>query len=332
MRQVAILATLLGVALLGSYLSWTSEGADLSRATDVRVYRADARDLESVAWRSDTLEVRLERRDDGAGDYVWITVTETPEEPEPIVDADPAAPVPVSATGSTVAFKGNDAAKDLWESFAPLYAKRELQVTGMCDVALGFDSPTAILEVTRRSGPLELVVGDETYGTRDRYVRHGERVLLLDDRTLRPLQFAKTRLVDRALHPVGPDDARRIEVRSGGDEITLVQRNREDRRAAFWAQADTPEEAHRAGENWVGKLLRLRAQGYVSEADLEGDLAPIFSFTIEGSDGRWQAEIFRQTGVEDPQYFARTTWNRSLVQLTESLAAEAVADLDTLLP
>lgn len=347
MKQVLVLAVLLVAALVGSYLTWTAEESEASPAEEVVVYRADEEDLESIAWEGEETSVLLERKEDEAGAYVWVTLTETTEveAPEPAdepgdTDAavgpepapqeeEPETPEPETTT-RTVSFKGNDTADEVWASFAPLRAKRELQPgPSVTDEAFGFDDPAGTLEIVRRSGPVEIVVGGETYGARDRYARYDGRVFLLDDKDLRPLQFARTRLVDRTLHPLEARDTQKIEVRSPEGNATFVQENREDPRSAFWASADSPEQADEAAENWIGKLMRMRVQQYVGPEEAPPSLEPVFSYVVEG-DRAWTVEILREEGA-DGRWFARSEHTRGLVELTESLASEAVADLPTVL-
>lgn len=338
MREIAIL----GAGLLGSlvlaYTVWTDDGS--GAATDeVAVYRAAPSDLAAVTWTSATETVTLERRADAFGEYVWLTATETVEVPvdgaAPDVDPDsgaaggepPAdAPEPAVRTETrTVSFRGNSAADDLWADFAPLMALREL-VGATGTAAFGLDDPTATVSVRTASGAVELVVGGETYGSRDRYVSADGRLYLVDDRTLRPLQYARTRLVERNLFPTAQEEIHAITLEVDGVSATWTHRNPDDRRGAFWAR-DGGEAADAAGETWITKALAVRASAYVDEAELDGALVPVVRFSVQDGERAWPVEILRAEGEgEGRAWYARSAYNRSTVELTPSLAADAFAD------
>jgi len=347
MRQVAILAGLLLAALVATYLSWNAEESDTSSEEQVVVYRADPEDLQKVTWTSDELTTALERKSDAAGEYIWITVSEKVQvKPEPAeestdteeigpqVSDEPPPPEPEPQVEvKTGSFKGNEAAKELWDDFAPLHALRELKTSTEVDAAaFGFEPPKATVEVARRSGPLLLNVGGETYGAKDRYLRAEGRIYLVDDKTLRPLEHAKTRLVDRLLQPLSESDAERIEVRAQGQTADFVHKNKDDRAAAFWASVSSPEEEDVAAATWLGKVMRLRVQAYTPPDEIPADLEPALTYVVYGNGEAWIVEVLREANTEAPEYYARSPYTRATVQLTQSLASEAVADLDSILP
>jgi hypothetical protein len=347
MRQVGILAALLAVVLVATYLSWHAEETDTSTEELVAVYRAAPEDLVKVTWTAEEATTTLERRSDVGGEYIWITVEERvevkPEPPEESLDTEeigpqvmeeppPPEPEPQFEV-QTGSFKGNQAAQDLWEDFTPLHALRELKPGADIDgPAFGFDAPSATVEVERRSGPLTLAVGGETYGAKDRYVRMDQKVFLVDDKTLRPLQYAKTRLVDRLLQPLAEREAEQIEVQTLGQTVTFVHKNKDDRAASFWAAASSPSEEDVAAATWLGKVMRLRIQAYTPPDEIPTDLESVFTYAVTGDGQSWTVEILRESGTDVPEYYAKSGYTRATVQLTQSLASEAVADLDSILP
>lgn len=352
MRQVATLSVLLAAALVGSYVTWTAPQGSVS-AEGVPVY-AGASAIHKVEWRSDALDVVLEKLEDDRGDYVRVTTVERREvpvqDPAPVAeradapsatDAEPdeaeeAPPEPPATRTEELrrTFLGNDIATQLWTDLSPLVALRDLGRADALDpAALGFDEPSATLVVHRASGPLELTIGGETYGSRDRYVRHDGRVLLVDDVTLRPLIYANARLTERALQPLSEKDVVRVDLTdSEGRSATLVQVNASDPAKAFWARSDAADTPDPAAGTWLGKMFRLRLLQYVDEADLEAELRPLFRYTVHGRAASWTVEV-ASTGEGDAQvFYARSDFNRGLVELTHSLAAEAFADLSAALP
>lgn len=354
MRQVVILTGLLAVALVGSYTTWTADDAETVKAGEVLVYNAGKDDLQKIVWDGKKGRVELERRSDAAGDYLWIVSTERKEvpvkAPEPSTEgagdnpppeaadaeddapAEPAAPE-TELVETTSQYLGNTSADEVWTSFSPLKALRELgPVSGKDLSVLGFDEPTATMTVVRRSGPLELTVGGETYGSKDRYVRVGDKLYLVDDAALRPLEFANARLLERALHPLAEKDVGSVSVQTpDGKTLVGTQQNADDRAKAYWAREGTPDATDEVLGTWLGKLWRLRIQSYADPSEVGAALEPVFAYTVTGDGTSWTVEIVRETGdTGKEEYYARSTYNRSLAKLTRSLAGDAAADVPTL--
>jgi hypothetical protein len=329
-RQIVVLGTLLVASLAGSYWAWTREEADPKDADKVAVYRAEEGDLQKIVYKAEDTTVEIAKKNDGSGDYLWVVATETvTKKTPPKAEGDTDAPAEEPAAEKevkTAVFKGNETADDVWKSFAPLLALRELQ-PGEDATVFGLDAPKASVEVTRAAGALMLQIGGETWGSRDRYVGVEGKVFLVDDATLRPLQYAKTRLVDRNLQPIAEADLASITLTRGGSTVVFQQKNKEDRAKAFWARGDAAAEDAVAA-TWLDKLLKLRVQTYVGEGEAPASLEPLFSVKTEGKGEAWTIEVSKGA---DGEYYASSSWNRGLVKLTKSLAAEAVADLDSVM-
>ena len=358
MRQIVVLSVALVVSLVGAWFTWTDDEEVVSDDV-VHVYTGTGADLRKVAWDSEDLKVSIERRTDDRGEYLWVESVETKrpkklsdahpgaeeaEEPADPAAADPAAADPaVNPDGSpagpeappeikTTRFMANKQGDELWTSFAPLRALRELDTTGADPSTFGFDDPTkkATIEIGRGSGPLTLTVGGETYGKKDRYVQYNGKTYLVEDATLRPLQFASSRLIERSLFPYQESDIEKVDVAlPGGKTLSYVQQNRDDRAQAFWAAAGAPDKEDEVGGTWLGKVFKLKLRDYVDEATIAAPLEPVLTYTVAGKDGPWSIELLKTT-AEPPEWFARSAYNRSLVSLTESLARNVVDDLETL--
>lgn len=76
MKQVRILTGLLAVSLAMTYYTWFGDSQEASPDDPIALYRASTGDLKSISWVTDTLEVRISRKDDAHGNYSWIEVTE----------------------------------------------------------------------------------------------------------------------------------------------------------------------------------------------------------------------------------------------------------------
>ena len=355
MRQVAILGGLLAVSLVATYTTWHAEDTEDMKPGEVEVYRTSG-DVDQVTWTSEPTDVTLEHRSDDKGDYIWVTVTErkpvvvppTPPSPpeaedaegsedaeesedaegtENAEDAEDAAPPEPEIETTVSAFRGNNAAEGVFKDMAPLVALRSLSVDADND-AFGFNEPSATIRVTSGGSETELTVGAETFGSRDKYVMVGDKVYLVDDTKLRPLQYGKSRLLERNPQPIGESSATRITVQRGEDVRTFTQQNIEDRAQAMWTLDGQPETEHPVAGAWFGKVFKLRAKSYVAEADIPANLTDIFSYTVSNDEREWTISVKRDE-VGDAWY-AETDFLRATIELTSSLAADAVVDLDGL--
>lgn len=345
MKQVVILGGLLAVSLVGSYMTWTAEDSE-DVSDGVVLVSTTAAELESIVWDEEKKTATVVRKKDKAGEYIEVTFVERkeikkPKPPEP-KDEDGAEKgedgeepeeeeeEPPEIKVVTQVFTGNDAANDLWESFAPLMALRELALSADNDgSAFGFDEPDGSITITGRS-TTKLAVGSEAYGTRDRYVKSDDKVYLVDDKTLRPLQFANTRMVERRLYGVEDPDMVSVTVTRGADSRTFTQQNAADRAKSYWADVETPDDKDIEGGTYVDKLSKLRAQKYIAADDVPADLKPAFTFIVKGKDKTYRIDVLESKEGDASSWYARSEFNRSMVELTRSLAAEAIADLDTL--
>lgn len=339
MRQIATLSGLLALALGASYMTWTAEDSSDAKNKIVLLQAGDE-DLVKLVWKTDTVDAIVERREDPGGRYLWVGVSQEVEvkvEPEPIIEApegpegpalegeDPEPEVEVEPVYETEtgAFKGNKSAESLWTKYTPLYALRELDVGSTDGAVFGFEEPFGTLEVHRRSGPSTLVVGAETYGSKDRYVQFDGKVFLVDDKVFSALNKPESGLIERVLQPNLEREMSTVTVRSESGEAKLVHENKDDVAKAFWA----PEGGEQIGTaaTFVGHLTRMRVQFYPDIADVPEREAR-FAVAIDGDNGPWTLE-FSQAGDD---WYVQSSYNRSLVQVVSDPAKDAFADMTAL--
>lgn len=363
MRSVVIYGGLLAVAMVGAYVSWTSDSATSNADENnegIAVYSARDGDVKKIAFAGPVLDVQVERRSDERGEYIWVTVDETREKklpPKPHAHEDgeehgedgdeapkdgsegtpddaatpegpEAAPEPepeVEIEKIHKEFLGGERATGLLSTYEPLEALRELQPTSEDLSSFELDSPEAKLVVTKSGGETVIDLGGETYGSRKRYARYNDRVFLLDDTAVRPIQFAATRLKEIRLHPFVSKDLDAVRVDYKGQKIGLVQKNKDDKAASFWVRQDDPETKDEQVGIWLDTVLKLKVADYPTEPLVGATPKVGFAFT-SGSD-TWTVTL-----IEDGEgkLFAQSNFNRAVVAIPTSLANEALADLDSL--
>ena len=346
-RSVTLYGVLLVVLLGLSWEQWTSP-PEPDRGDKIELIGGTVDDVEKIVWKGEKDEATIERKTDAAGAYLWVTYTkwEEAKKPEPApAPADPAAPTdpaadpaaaptPPAAEPETVAktqiFKAGDAGDKLVESLSPLLALRELTDVPADKLAtLGLDAPKEHLEITRKGRTRTLDVGGEAYGSKDRYVKDTEsgKIYLLDDETLRPLKYARTRLPDRAIFALPREKIATAVVSSGVGSLEIAQKNPDDKEKATWVKASEPDAAAEQVKTWMDKALQLKSTSYVGADEMPADLTSSFRLTLRGADGKTETLEVLSAGGD---WYARSEHTRGLVKLLKgptSALAEDVADL-----
>jgi hypothetical protein len=369
MKQTFILTGILGASLLGSYVTWTSDsteptedGIAIFSSLDLMKleYKSENVDV-TIAKRSDpsgdyhwvsVTERKRIKKPKPPKPEPTEKEAETPEanaaepeataaeaaEPEATA-AEAAEPEATAAEAAepeeieeietnVLAFRGNNTAEKLWEAFSPLMAVRQLDADPSL-ASLGFGGEkSGVITISQRTEELVLEIGGETYGSKDRYLKHKGKVYLVDDKHLRSISSAKARLIERRVHPLTEKEIDQVSLSYGHQQVILNQHNSDDRAAAFWARDGESKEDSAAG-TWLGKLFRIKVQSYVEE-DPSRYLTPVFTTTLTGKEQRWTVEIFRDGDGSNPDYYAKTTFNHSLVKLTKSLASDAAEDISAI--
>ncbi|MCB9686164.1 MAG: DUF4340 domain-containing protein [Alphaproteobacteria bacterium] len=347
MKQVVALSVALAASLVGAYMTWTDEGEEPAEDA-VALYAASDSDLSKLAYTSEDLSVVIEKKKDAKGDYIWVDSTETkrPKKKTPMdeihghddedqnPDAEPENPLAPEPAGEekveTIhnAFVASTQGDDLWASFAPLHAMRELDKPSDPSV-FGLDQPRGTLVVTRPSGDVTLTLGGETYGSKDRYVQVGDKVFLVDDALLKPLENAASRILERNLFPLEEKDVDTLSATGpAGTTLTWKHVNPEDAKGGFWARPESPDNDDASGGTWIGKVMRLKVRDYVDESKLAG-AQQVMAYTVAGKGETWSVKVLR-TDTEPAEWYAISDFNRVPVSLTESLVKDVVADLDEL--
>lgn len=369
MRSVVVLGAVLAASLVATYVSWfEEEEVAATKGETVELYAAAPGDVTGLRWTSKKLTVDVERRSDDLGDYLWVkAVSRKPKKedkkdpakaPEPGVNgpdaptaeakpADGADPVAEGADKAadkpaepeeemveeTIEFRGNDAADKLWESFGPLVALRELFPDANVDTSVfKFEEPDATVMVLKRSGNVDLTVGGEAWGSKDRYVRTGTRTFLVDDNALRPLQFAQMRLMERNLVPFEEEATESVVVTTPkGTQVTWQHKNLDDPSKAFWARSDKPDATDAAGSVWLAKLYKMRGAEYVAGGQPSVPTEPVFTYAMTAAGKTWSVEVIKESGNEKGDWWARSAYDRALLRLTRSIASDTAADLEGVL-
>ncbi|MBT3221416.1 MAG: hypothetical protein HN348_20215 [Proteobacteria bacterium] len=179
-------------------------------------------------------------------------------------------------------FVGNDVALRSLDDFAQLKGLRELSegrfTKGEARVRLDNDT--------------ELIVGDAVFGSRDRFVRHGERVFLVSQMVMKVVEHASTRLRERRLFPEEEGQVF-VVTRPGKDPVVISE-----------VMGMTPNRL-RATRSEVPDGLNALEPGLVIEVG--GTRKWLLKF-VEHEESIYIHSEFQRGWVSPPQSLARDFW------------------------
>ncbi len=328
-RSLWVYALALAAALVWAYGAWTSDETP-DDGQSVEILGGKKEGLTRVGYDSENLTVSVTMFEDELGRYAWARVE--PKTTVPSVE-DPDSPI---ARGEPEEFKVGVNGDKLLEGVAPFRAKRILEGVEDHQLAeLGLEPPEATLTIEREGRDAKTYdLSSKGFGGVNVYVRDRDTatIYIVDAKVLSPLKTASRTLPDRALHDLEPKDIESVTVSEGSRSTTWEQKNADDPKAAFWAK-DGEDLGNEAAKAWLDKALNLKVARYLQADELPSDAAVVFSYTVRGADDHAIAvEVLR--GFDDAGedlFFARSPHNRGPVKLHRSLAAEAVADIESAL-
>ncbi len=252
------------VASAAAFLAWTLPRGKAGEA-QVVVVQGSAERLTGVSFSEQEWDVTLVRHDERLEVTVAGKLKANQEAPPPLVSNEP--PPASEPTPRPVTFPGSKQAKELVEKLAPLKAARSLgKLAGDKLVPLGLDKPSATLTLRFGDAVREVKVGNATYGSGDLYVMNNAgEVYLLPASSVAHLRHGASALLDRGALGIEKDQIERVTISAGAQGRELVQRNREDKAAAFFADAAEPDEKREGVGVWLDRVLRLSVVDLVDD-------------------------------------------------------------------
>ena len=137
------------------------------------------------------------------------------------------------------------------------------------------------------------------------------------------------------IHGFELDEVDQARVQAQGKTLTLVQRDRHDRKAAVWVDAAQPDRRNELYGNGFSQVAKLSARKYLSAgeqpgSDLEKEAGDVelllkIAYTQRGKPLGW-VEMVR-VNAEQEHYYARTETTETWVEVTRSVAKLVAQDL-----
>ena len=363
MKSVAAHLLLLLASVIFAWTIWSREASEqtapAARDEDeqVAIFDISPDALQEVAFDGERRKVKVTAR--GTRDDRWFDVStyrkdERRRPPPPRTpdggtadggvaesdapDGGPAQPE-VEVVETRKRFTGNKALREHWTKFAPIKAKRAFgRVSASTLEEFELEHPRGTITIKARGKTHILEVGGTPFGSSDAYVRDkgSGRVYLVAAATVRDIEFAESRFMQRELLGVDAKDITKVVIASGARRKTLAQ-HAVDESHTSWTDEATPQTRNEMYDNWMRRVLGLRAIDYLAPdeepAAAQGSAESSTVFTIEAFDARGsmgRAEI-RKVQSDPTEYFGRSPATRSWVSLSASLLEQIERDLDPLL-
>ena len=318
MRSVLIYSTILALSLGGAWFRWTKT-PDPTTGEEVIILQGASDDIEKLVWESEDETSILTVQEDSHGSYIWVEYTDNrpqtnTENPEPIVKN----------------FKAGDKAEDLLDKLSPLVGLRSFPgLTADQESRFGLDEPTATVTVTRRGRTQKLIIGGETYGTKDWYVRveDTQKVFLLDDLKLKSLKFARNQLVDRNLWSIEDEKMTEMTLTIEDQSSTFSHQNWQDPQNASWNYAEAPTADNAQLTTWINKFLKVKGNRF-AEPDFDAT-ALTAQFQVQITDASETTEKIAFFKDSNDDWWASSEFTRGHLKVIQQSIEPLFTDIES---
>ncbi len=206
MTDLRFHAILFGVVLIATFFTWSRDISYDEEENTVRIWDRDSTDVLAIHYQTPEVEIRIERRTDQAGDFLWGTE---------IVggDAQRTAEFPVGPPGH-----------NLVDRIAGLRTVRDLGPLSTEMMAMfGIAGSADRLTVRFRDEQRELILGDAVYGSEQRYAYEPATGMghVLPRDIVTTLANGQGAIRERWVHRFPEEDLARVRVELGGNVRTM---------------------------------------------------------------------------------------------------------------
>lgn len=301
MKTLKVHGALFVVAVIGALLTWTRDTTSEADEGRPLVWERDTTDVVSVHYRAPEMDVRIQRRTDDAGSFLWGIEIEGAESTDTLE-------YPVGAPGTTLVGR-----------LANLRVIRDLgRLSPEMVEVFGLDDATETVEVEFVDERRLLAVGDSAFGGQDRYALEpatGAGYVIAADIT-RPLSIGEGALRERWLHRFMDDEVATVRIAVPGGGAREMARTEDGEWTAV--DGDIPDPAF---ANFMQRVDQLAIGGYGAEP---GPLSTQSLLRVDYLDAAGEqlgfVEIFHDDLAEQDPYFIRSETTRIVAFAVTSLA------------
>lgn len=246
-RSLWLHVALVALTTTAAFVAWTKPNL-VQEQTGIEVVPGSVEQLTGVRWQDDegTIELRRDK------ESFVVAVARKKE----------------GGAETPKAFPGSEKVAPLVAGLAPLRADRTLgKVDEAKNKELGFEKPSARIELAYGDRKTLLLVGNATFGSTSNYLKapSGE-VYLLPAATIAPLRGGGVALQDRLIAGMARTSFDRVVVRANGKTRDFVQRSADEPAKAFFADPADPTAKLAPATEWMDRLLRTRMLELVDKA------------------------------------------------------------------
>ena len=298
MQSHILYGAILGVSLLGAFLTWTEEPDPIS-GDEIELLSGKKDNLQEIEWSSPKNFVRIAKKANSTNESLWVFYKEEDKDVRKN-------------------FKASNAGDALFTSYSPLTAIRKLEAPSAEKlVEIGLQDPQTTVTVKRNDRTRVLEIGNEAYGTKDLYVRdtNSGQVYLVDDEKFRTLKYAKSRLPNRSVWSFDTVyDIEKATLKTNTNaQIQFEHENNQDKQNARWKRIRGENKGNDSTTEqittWMSKIAGLRGGEY-TELD-EKDLSFQFSLKVQFED---QEELLKIYTLQE-NWYATSTFSEGFMKL-----------------
>ena len=300
MKGVRAHGALFIVAVVAALLAWDRDTVPESDRELPLAWERDSTDVVAIHYLSPVMDVRIQRRTDDDGFFLWAIEIEGAEDPDTLE-------FPVGAPGHTLVGR-----------LASLRVIRDLGVVSPEMITrFGLDEMDERITVTFRDGQRELALGDSVFGSPDRYVLEPATGVgyVVANNIVNPLRIGEGALRERFLHLFPDSEVSTVRVTSPGGERTMARDE-----SGSWTPVDggQPDEAF---ANFMQRVGELAIGGYGIDP-VPATLRPLLRVDYQDAEGASLGflELLRDDAAETNPFLLRSERTRVLASAVASLA------------
>jgi hypothetical protein len=328
------------LGLAAAYITWQRQPE--LQAGEVFVLDITKNELQTLRFDDDDAKtwVELQRDSDENGSFVALRLSgrAAPEAKSTSPAPNPGKPIPERVV------RGSDAAKTLYERFAPLRATRALGVLDATKLKdLGLAASKKHITVVTGSGRRVFDIASAPLGGTDPYLRDQTdgRVFVVSRSILSDFQAAATSLVEHHLHGFRLEDADRVSVTAGSAKKEYRVARSADGRGVEIAETGGSDKPDSAARSWHERVLGLWPSESLGKGELPAEGEPQAKLRIDysthGHSLGWVTiaeapvppveSVSSATSAPKKVFYARSEFTLSWVKLSgdnDALVAEGV--------
>ena len=311
MKDLKAHVALFVVAVAATVLTWNRDIVPEAERDLFVVWDHDTTDVMAIRYSSAELDLHVQRRADQAGAFLWGTQTRGTDAPETM-------DYPVGAEGSLLVTR-----------LADLRVLRSLgTLSDEQRARFGLVDPEARLTVEFTGETRELIVGDTTFGSADRYALEPATGMgyVLSRHLVGSLALGDGSIRERSVHHFPVTEVAMVRIVGGdGRERTMARTE-----GGEWTEPDgqIPDAGF---ANFMERVGQLAIEGY---RNLPPPREPRLFLRVEYEDANGDAlgfvELFRDDFAERDSYYIRSEATRIVARVPSILAErveQAVGDV-----